>query len=205
MISAICEYTSSAREFDTYVRNDVTACHDVADSRTGKAWSDGHYGCDAYAVHADWCSKFGSIDHDGGSANDRCCVCGGGALQLAHPEASPTPSPTPAPATSGDCFQNGHPCVEDSQCCSSTPGSCFYDGARGPGGTQLLVGRCMILDGPDAPDLHGCIPSDETAPQGWNLCYDDSVCCSQHCQVTPILSPANGLAVQYVGKCVSKP
>jgi len=203
MIPAICEYTSS--DFDTYVRNDVTACHDTpADPNTGDAWSDGYYGCDAYAAHADWCSKFGSIQHAGGSAQERCCACGGGALQYTHSQVS-TPAPTPSSVPSGACFQNGHPCVEDSQCCSSSPGSCFYDGSIGPGGAQLLVGRCMIPDGSSVLELNECIPNDEAAPQGWRLCYDDSACCSKHCQVTPILSPANGLAVQYVGKCVPKP
>ena len=57
-------------------------CIDLPGTRSGKEWFDGTNGCKLFE-QADkdglmFCSKFGSGDLGEGSAEDRCCTCGGG-------------------------------------------------------------------------------------------------------------------------------
>eukprot|EP00927_Polykrikos_kofoidii_P073248 TRINITY_DN69303_c0_g1_i1.p1 TRINITY_DN69303_c0_g1~~TRINITY_DN69303_c0_g1_i1.p1 ORF type:complete len:344 (+),score=61.62 TRINITY_DN69303_c0_g1_i1:49-1080(+) len=44
-----------------------------------RPWSDGHKGCEVFAMNPMWCAKFGQKKVPGtGSAREHCCICGGG-------------------------------------------------------------------------------------------------------------------------------
>jgi len=70
---------SSASEFDAWRKANTCACVDTPN------WSDGTNGCAQYEENSPdgastgWCDAYGGTAfNDQGTANDNCCVCGGG-------------------------------------------------------------------------------------------------------------------------------
>lgn len=68
-------------EFDSFVKMPNPSCHDLPGALSLQTWSDGTNGCAEYADNAGWCKQYGATDFSGeGSADHRCCVCGGGTV-----------------------------------------------------------------------------------------------------------------------------
>ena len=74
-----------------------TVCSDLPGNMSGTTWFDGTNGCLEYKENSGWCDLYGSTDYNGeGTADDKCCTCGGGSnnaisfevVQLDGPPAS---------------------------------------------------------------------------------------------------------------------
>ena len=64
---------------DIPYEDEYGACTDLPGA-SGQVWFDGTNGCAEYAAN-DFCPLYGHVDYNGeGSANERCCVCGGGSV-----------------------------------------------------------------------------------------------------------------------------
>ena len=60
----------------------LSECVDLP-GRVGSLWSDGTNGCAEYAENEGFCQEYGATDYNGeGSANERCCACGGGTMDV---------------------------------------------------------------------------------------------------------------------------
>jgi len=58
-------------------------CHDLPGEASSAQWTDGSAGCGAYKSDPMQCGLFGDSNLNGeGSANERCCACGGGFYPL---------------------------------------------------------------------------------------------------------------------------
>ena len=76
-------------------RADSTGCVDLPGDISGTTWEDSEGdGCDDFeADDDDWCAEYGDSNDNGeGSANDKCCTCGGGSTAGTNGGASLPPS-----------------------------------------------------------------------------------------------------------------
>jgi hypothetical protein len=73
---------------------------------SGLQWSDGESGCNDYKTGDQWCNKYGADDYHGeGSANDRCCTCGGGKQGVDLPLPTGFAEGIPSTSTAGQTEQ----------------------------------------------------------------------------------------------------
>ena len=97
-------------------------CNDLP-GNSGVDWNNGNgQGCDEYD-RFDFCEDFGDIPpfNGEGTANEKCCACGGGSSGSSPPAAAPTmpptiapPAPTPPPTPPMECpYPDLMTCIED--------------------------------------------------------------------------------------------
>ena len=102
------------------------------------------YNCLWYGTSDRNCVRYGNIGHGGSSANEACCVCGGGVATSGEtPTPAPTPSPTPRPTRdrTTNCPQN-----RGLGSSLSTTTTTTKDRAFGAGGGGNRPGQCRPND-----------------------------------------------------------
>ena len=77
------------------------------------------YGCEWYAIES-YCELYGSgFQNFGKTANEACCVCGGGGIDFKLQTSSPAPSPTPSKLASSK--PSAEPSSSPSEVCIDSP------------------------------------------------------------------------------------